>query len=566
MKYLLSFIFLFALSLSVSGQSYYNNMAFSTYFGGEKDDLIQDVAVDSAGYIYIVGHTSSQQAGYPNPMQSTYHGGISDVFLARLSPDAHEVLAYAYFGGEGRDEARSIAVRPDQKIVISGVTDSKNLPLTSVAFKSSKGKSTEGFLALFDNGLTELFSSSYTGKVFGSFDMEYLPIWVEDDNDIVLAQSSPADPGFEIQSVDSANSLSNVLILRVNEYLSIVKKATFFGGPGYDEVSDIKWLADENAFYFCGWTSTDTLFYTEGVWQNRNNGSYDAFLAKMTGDFTIDRCSFFGGRKFDKAVKIVDQGNAALTLAGISYSDTFVSGLPGLRDTLGLNVSDIFLANFNSDLTEVSAFTYYGGENIEYLTDAFLDAKGSIYLTGSTLSNQFPVTWYAFDKDFGSPIEGYAVQLSPNLEEVHSATFIGDSLSDAVNAGALLPSGAIVQVGYTLSPRFMLTPEAFDTILQGGSDGFVLVSNVFSVGIEPITNELPWRMKIVGHSVEMEVPEGYWHMAIYDLSGRKQYSSSMGFLAKGLYRKSLPGDLKGFYLIEIYNKDVRMVAKAFFAE
>ncbi len=564
MKYLFGII----LSLSFTGislaQPYYNNLAFSSYFGGSNEDIIEDVAIDSAGYIFILGHTSSSEIDYPNPMQSSYHGGLSDVFVARLSPDAHEVLAFAYFGGSSRDEGRSIAIRSDQKVVITGVTDSKLLPNSSFAFKSTRNKTTEGFVALLENDLSDVLVSSFTGLAFGGFDMEFLPLLVQPDNEIILAQSTTANPGFDLQPVNQPNAFSNVMILRVNEYLSNVMESSFWGGDSYDYVSDIMWMNQDSSWYLCGWTASDSLPASAGALQDSNRGSFDAYIARLGSGFVNEKNTFFGGASFDKAVRIIALPDGQLMLSGTSYSDSFATGYAGMRDTLGPNISDLFLARFNRELSEISAFTFIGGENIEYLNDAFTDTKGNVFVLGSTFSNKFPVTWNSFDKDFGSPEEGYTLLINPDLTEILSSSFVGDSLSDAVTAGIMSPLGGVVQAGYTLSPRFALTPEAFDTVLGGRSDAFVMVSNVYSVGIES-GGQADEQIVIIiaGHELLFDIPEGHWSLRVFDLSGRLIYTEELGRLSHGKYRKSLPSWMKGFCIVELRSRETRAVRKAF---
>jgi len=564
MKYLFGIILSLSFTSASLAQPYYNNLAFASYFGGGNEDIIEDVAIDSSGYIFILGHTSSADIDYPNPMQSSYHGGLSDVFIARLSPDAHQVLAFAYFGGSKRDEGRSIAIRPDQKVVITGVTDSKLLPNSSFAFKSTRNKNTEGFVALLENDLSAVLVSSFTGLAFGAFDMAFLPVLVEPDNEIILAQSTTADPGFDFQAVHAPNPFSNVMILHINAYLSNVKEGSFWGGDSYDYVSDIVRVEEGASWYFCGWTASDSLPASEAALQDSNHGSFDAYIARLGNGLINEKNTFFGGASFDKATRIISLGDGRLMLAGTSYSDTLATGITGMRDTLGPNISDLFLARFDTSLSELSAFTYIGGENIEYLNDAFADTKGNVFVLGSTLSNQFPVTWNSFDKDFGSPEEGYTLLINPDLTEILSSSFVGDSLSDAVEAGIMSPLGGLVQVGYTLSSRFPLTPEAFDTTLDGRSDGFVMVSNVFSVGIE---NGVPGEEQIdlimAGHELLFDIPEGRWSLQVFDLSGRVLYEEEMGRLPRGKYRKSLPSWMKGFCIVALSSSESRAVRKAF---
>lgn len=82
-------------------------------FGTPGADRAVDVAVDTAGNVYVVGHTSDALAG-PN-------AGIVDV-LVRAYDVGGDPIWTRQFGTTGIEEARSIAVGTDGTIVVSGVT------------------------------------------------------------------------------------------------------------------------------------------------------------------------------------------------------------------------------------------------------------------------------------------------------------------------------------------------------------------------------------------------------------------------------------------------------------
>jgi hypothetical protein len=67
-------------------------LVYSTYLGGEKSDLGSAIAVDSAGTAYVAGQTAS--GSFPvtsGAFQTSYHGGLSDCFIARLDSSGNEL-------------------------------------------------------------------------------------------------------------------------------------------------------------------------------------------------------------------------------------------------------------------------------------------------------------------------------------------------------------------------------------------------------------------------------------------------------------------------------------------
>jgi len=93
-------------------------VVFSSYLGGDGNDLGQDIAVDAAGRLYIVGSTSSRNFPLVNPVQSVYGGGEpmasgrctgGDAFLTRIAADGRSIEMSTYLGGSGTETAHGLA-------------------------------------------------------------------------------------------------------------------------------------------------------------------------------------------------------------------------------------------------------------------------------------------------------------------------------------------------------------------------------------------------------------------------------------------------------------------------
>lgn len=72
-----------------------SSFVYSTYFGGERNDLIEAVSVDGSGNAYIAGYTDSVHLPLANPYQGVMHGA-SDAFVTKIrngSSDLQVTLA-----------------------------------------------------------------------------------------------------------------------------------------------------------------------------------------------------------------------------------------------------------------------------------------------------------------------------------------------------------------------------------------------------------------------------------------------------------------------------------------
>ena len=108
---------------------------YSTYLGGDGDDFGTSIAVDAEGNAYVTGITkipakrASPPIDFPTekPWQAE-HGGGSDVFVAKLSPEG--ALEYSTFlGGPGDDVAQAITLDAEGNFYVLGTTESGFLPL-----------------------------------------------------------------------------------------------------------------------------------------------------------------------------------------------------------------------------------------------------------------------------------------------------------------------------------------------------------------------------------------------------------------------------------------------------
>jgi uncharacterized protein (TIGR03437 family) len=129
--------------------------------------------------------------------------------------------------------------------------------------------------------------------------------------------------------------------------------------------------------------------------------------------------------------------------------------------------------------------TYLGGDGADIIHAMAIDASNNIYLTGETLSSNFPVTAGAFQKKHaGTPgtitgilgsnavPDAFVVKLNPSGQIVY-ATYLGGAGADAGLGIAVDSAGSAYVVGSTSSLNFPVTAGAFQTRLAGNTDVFV---------------------------------------------------------------------------------------------
>src|ERR1019366_6730173 len=134
---------------------------YSTYIGGSNRDAPQGIAVDSTGQAYLSGYTAS--IDFPvssEAFQSSYGGGASDGFFAKLNAAGSQLVYATYLGGIGNDTAFAVALDPAANVYLTGQTQSSNFPVLN-ALQPSYSESAAFVVKL--NASSQVLYSTYLG-------------------------------------------------------------------------------------------------------------------------------------------------------------------------------------------------------------------------------------------------------------------------------------------------------------------------------------------------------------------------------------------------------------------
>lgn len=158
-------------------------------------------------------------------------------------------------------------------------------------------------------------------------------------------------------------------------------------------------------------------------------------------------------------------GSTLAERAPVAWQDVGGRQLPvAARFTLDGDLAGFALGTYDSALPlvidpELVYGTYLGGGAEEYANGITLDARGFIYLTGRTYSNNFPATGgaRASDRDI------FVTKLDPTGKQVVYSTIIGGRNGDDGIAVAVNAAGEAVVTAYTSSDDFPLKNALLDT-------------------------------------------------------------------------------------------------------
>lgn len=390
-------------------------LSYSTYLGGSGHDSGASIAVDAAGNAYVTGTTQSTNFPTANPLQPNNNSGsLDDVFVTKLNAAGNTLVYSTYLGGTGFDGGLGITVDASGSAYITGRTQSS----------VGAGFPTVNPIQATSGGLQDAF-------------------------------------------VAKLNPTGNALVY-----------STFLGGGSIDESRSIAVDPAGNA-YVTGFTQSTNFPLANAVQPSFGGGRRDTFVAKLNAaGSALVYSTFLGGGAVESSTSFTadDEGNA---IAVDSSGNTYVTGTTYCTDFPSANpaqavfagTQDVFITKLNSAGSALTYSTFLGGTGGDIGLGVVVDSAGSAYVTGATVSIDFP-TARPFQATSAGVGEAFITKLSPAGNALVYSTFLGGNQSDRGKAIAVDALGNAYVTGETNSPNFPAN-DPLQATIGGGRDAFV---------------------------------------------------------------------------------------------
>jgi len=216
---------------------------------------------------------------------------------------------------------------------------------------------------------------------------------------------------------------------------------TYFGGSGDDVPHDLT-ITPAGDIVVAGSTSSNDFPGIEAA----RNGAVDAFLLRLAGDgASLRAATAIGGDGEDAARGVAIDAEGAAWLTG----DT--------RDADG-GEPDVLVARVDPDGTTTYR-TRLGGAGEDVGHAIAVDERGAVYLTGETLSIDFPLL-EPMQAELAGGRDAFVVKLAADGSGPVYATYLGGSADDRGLGIAVDPQGQAHVVGTTHSADLPLISPA----------------------------------------------------------------------------------------------------------
>jgi hypothetical protein len=196
-------------------------------------------------------------------------------------------------------------------------------------------------------------------------------------------------------------------------------------------------------------------------------------------DPVLSYLTYMGGRVSDR-INAMKYANGKIYIAGQTDNGD-MPYIDGAYNNNFTGLTDIFVAIVDATPGNgfpLLYFTYLGGANVDIAQAIDVDAKGAIYLTGTTTSTNFPTTGNAFQASGAGAFTGtFVTKLDPSLyggDSLVFSSYLGGLAGVNIGNGiAVDKNGLIYVIGSSKSSDFPVTGNAYQPVLWGAQDAFI---------------------------------------------------------------------------------------------
>lgn len=452
---------------------------FQVSFGGSSLDSLKAVAAGSDGSVYAAGVTFSTDFPLVSSFDALYEGS-SEAFITKLSDDGATTLFSTFFGGNGNDGISDISITEDHEMIVGGTTSSDNLTTTTNAYDLVYNGQLDAFITKLNSAGNGIIYGTYIG---GDGDDELVAIDIDSSEHVVAAIGTNSQNGLFGLSYDiTFNGQSDIFLIALDE-IGHLKSSTFYGTPGFEWPTDVRFIQDEEDdkdFHWfrvavSGWIVKDFYFPLKyPIDSTAELGVEEPIVGIFSSLMFMNFSSFYGGSGNDRATSISADQNGYLYITGTTESANFPLKNPFDNS---LNGTEGFLVKFNPDNGVLAYSTFLGGSETDAPAGVVVDeVSRETYVFGSTHStSDFPLVGQLPRSTSAGQDNAFVTKVSPFGSQILFSTFVMSEPQSVITDAAIFDDGSLLfggQYSDGVNPTQVVVGRiGFDTDEDGIPDG-----------------------------------------------------------------------------------------------
>jgi len=441
-------------------------LVYSTYLGGEEEDVGLGIAVDSAGNAYVTGYT---EGDFPTMNSLQPYESVDDcAFVAKIDPSGSALVYSTYLGGSQGNPAYGIAVDSAGNAYVTGSTTSSNFPTMNPLQPYLEGNS-NAFVTKINPSGSALVYSTYLG---GSEEDVGMGIAVDGAGNAYVTGTTLSTnfPTANPLQDNFGGGYSDTFVAKLNPAGSALVYSTYLGGSGDDSASGIAVDSAGNA-YVTGSTTSSNFPTMNPLQPTYGGGNGDVFVAKINpSGSALVYSTYLGGSEEDvgEGIAVDSAGNAYVT--GYTNSSNFPT--MNALQPFAPSGAPAFIAQLNSTGSALGYSTYLGGSQEDLGMGIAVDSAGNAYVTGIAESTNFP-TVNALQPTYGGNYDSFVAKIS----SIDSATITTITAPPITYAADGLVTVSVTSSSGTVKGTVTLSVDGGAPLsqnLSGGSTVFTL--------------------------------------------------------------------------------------------
>jgi hypothetical protein len=328
-------------------------LIYSTYLGGNNDDVGFNIAVDASGNAFVTGYTSSTNFDITSGAYQTTRGAFNDAYITKLNATGTSLVYSTFLGGDNSDTGYGIAVDASGNAYVTGETVSTDFPTTSGVYQTAGAGGNEAFITKMNSSGSALVYSTYIG---GNATDYGASIAIDGSGNAYItgrtASSNFPTTSGAFQSIYGGGN-EDSFVTKLNASGTSLVYSTYLSGNS-DEIGFGLTLDGNGNAYVTGYTSSTDFPVSSGAFQTSNNGSVDVFVTKLNSAGTnIEYSTFIGGSDFETGNGIALDASGNIYVTGETNSTNFNVTTSAFQSPYGGGWRDVFVSKISLNSTQV---------------------------------------------------------------------------------------------------------------------------------------------------------------------------------------------------------------------